>query len=84
MENSQTKAPVPATWPVVLVLGAVIFGVVKCAESSAAAERAPEVVRCADRGVRYFKEIGSYPYLTDGRDAMTVSRERCARTLTAF
>lgn len=43
---------------------------------------------CIDRGVSYFKEIGSYPTLNSapnkGRRAEDVARERCSRTYTAF
>lgn len=39
---------------------------------------------CAARGERYFKEIGSYPYLSDGRRAVDVARERCQRSPSAF
>lgn len=39
---------------------------------------------CVRRGAYYFQQIGSYPRLSDGRDAMIVARERCGRTLTAF
>lgn len=39
---------------------------------------------CAERGVAYFKEIGSYPTLSNGRDAQSEATERCARTTTAF
>ena len=46
------------------------------------------VAKCAERGVVYFKEIGSYPTLTSapntGRAAEDVAMERCKRTLTAF
>ena len=46
------------------------------------------VANCAERGVAYFKEIGSYPALTSppnaGRAAEEVALERCKRTLTAF
>ncbi|MCC2958946.1 hypothetical protein LK540_00665 [Massilia sp. IC2-278] len=46
------------------------------------------VARCTERGVAYFKEIGSYPTLTSapnaGRAAEDVAMERCQRTLTAF
>tara|TARA_Y100000296_G_C5168460_1_gene255998 strand:- start:621 stop:1178 length:558 start_codon:yes stop_codon:yes gene_type:complete len=44
--------------------------------------------QCVDRGVEYFKEIGSYPTLSShpdaGRPAKDVALERCGRTLTAF
>lgn len=45
--------------------------------------------RCVSNGVKYFKEIGSYPTLTappnKGKGAIAVARERCKRApLTAF
>jgi hypothetical protein len=46
------------------------------------------VASCIDRGVAYFKEIGSYPSLATepnkGRSAAEVASERCSRTTTAF
>ncbi len=39
---------------------------------------------CTAKGVDYFKQIESYPYLSDGRSAERVARERCERTTTAF
>lgn len=48
----------------------------------------PAVDACVERGVSYFKEIGSYPTLSSapnaGRKAEVVARERCNRTTTAF
>jgi hypothetical protein len=50
--------------------------------------KAEEVNACVERGVEYFKEIGSYPTLSSdpnkGRKAEDVARERCDRTTTAF
>lgn len=47
-----------------------------------------EVDACVERGVDYFKEIGSYPTLTskpnEGRKAEDVARERCERRTSAF
>lgn len=47
-----------------------------------------EVSECVRRGVKYFKEIGSYPTLSaapnKGRAAEDVAIERCNRTTTAF
>ena len=47
-----------------------------------------EVEACVQRGVAYFKEIGSYPTLTSapdaGRRVEDVARERCNRTTSAF
>jgi hypothetical protein len=49
---------------------------------------AREVEACVERGVAYFKEIGSYPTLSAapnaGRSAEDVAIERCNRTTTAF
>lgn len=46
------------------------------------------VTACVERGVAYFKEIGSYPTLqaepNTGRAAEEVALERCQRTTTAF
>ena len=39
---------------------------------------------CVRKGVAYFKEIGSFPTLSDGRDATEVALERCERTPGAF
>lgn len=51
-------------------------------------EPSTDVIECVRRGVAYFKEIDSYPYLKSepnaGRHADTVANERCARTTTAF
>lgn len=62
------------------------------AESPPAAptEKAPAspLARCVERGVQYFKEIGSYPTPATppntGRKAETVARQRCERGLHAF
>lgn len=43
-----------------------------------------EVSSCVVRGITYFNEIGSFPTLSDGRDAEMVATERCRRTTTAF
>lgn len=43
-----------------------------------------KVQACQLKGMAYFKEIGSYPYLSDGRDAAKVAKERCNRSLVAF
>jgi hypothetical protein len=36
------------------------------------------------RGEAYFREIEAWPSLSDGRNALTVAKERCRRTTTAF
>jgi hypothetical protein len=56
-------------------------GLLSCGNNS-------EVDACIQRGVTYFKEIGSYPTLLTepnvGRSAESVAVERCNRTTTAF
>jgi len=55
------------------------------ADRNEKAAQQAEFQACVDRGVAYFKEMGSYPYLqSDGRKADVVADERCRRTLTAF
>ncbi|WP_286383410.1 MULTISPECIES: hypothetical protein [unclassified Acinetobacter] len=40
--------------------------------------------KCVENGVQYFKDIGSYPRLSDGKHAENVVRERCNRSSVAF
>lgn len=40
--------------------------------------------QCVSRGMAYFREIESWPKLSDGRDARGVAAERCNRTTGAF
>ena len=58
------------------------------AKYAAATDRKSELGHCVERGVSYYKEIGSYPTLTaapnTGRDADTVVLERCRRSFRAF
>lgn len=39
---------------------------------------------CERRGERYFRDIGSFPTLSDGRNALEVARARCSRSEWAF
>lgn len=52
------------------------------------AKNSDPVTACVERGIAYFKEIGSYPTLRSapnaGRAAEDVALERCQRTATAF
>lgn len=36
--------------------------------------------KCVDRGVAYYKEIGSYPRLSNGDLAEYIASERCRRS----
>lgn len=68
-----------------ICLASVIF-VTSC--DSGNSNRAAEVAACTQRGIEYFREIGSYPTLSSapnaGRSADDVAAERCNRTTTAF
>lgn len=39
---------------------------------------------CVELGNAYYKEIGSWPLLSDGREASTTVREMCRRSTGAF
>lgn len=53
--------------------------------ANAAAERQRKMQPCIDKGIAYFKEIGSYPKLAStGERAEQVAKDRCERTTTAF
>lgn len=54
-------------------------------EPAPAVQTGPSAVEaCVERGMAYFSSLGSYPKLSDGRDAIEVARERCSRDLKAF
>lgn len=52
--------------------------------SEATASGEDPIRSCVEKGVAYFKEIESFPTLSDGRDAAEVALERCSRTTGAF
>ena len=66
------------------IAGMAFLGLAGCGKSGPD----PRIAACVERGVTYFKEIGSYPTLSSapdtGRRAEDVARERCNRTTTAF
>lgn len=80
-------------WKLAVICG-VLFGVLavsntltrndapKSGRSSGASLSAFEA--CVDRGVNYFIEVGSFPYLSSGKAAKDVALERCARSTSAF
>lgn len=39
---------------------------------------------CVNLGISYFREIGSYPKLSTGKDAETEARRRCSKSTRAF
>jgi hypothetical protein len=44
----------------------------------------PDYGTCVQRGIRYYKEIGSYPVLSSGADAESQVREMCSNSGFAF
>ncbi|MDF0750167.1 hypothetical protein NLU14_07970 [Marinobacter sp. 71-i] len=66
----------------------VFFAAISIALLAGCSEKTEKVNACIERGVEYFKEIGSYPTLSSapnkGRNAEEVALERCNRTTTAF
>jgi len=41
-------------------------------------------IDCVERGIQWFKEIGSYPTLSNGENATSVAKNRCLNTNSAF
>lgn len=48
------------------------------------AAKVPSTRECVELGIDYYKEIGSYPLLSSGKDARTEVNERCRRSSLAF
>lgn len=67
-------------YSVVVVFGLFVFSALINPSGPSSAD----VEACVKRGEAYFKEVGSYPTLSDGRNATEVARTRCEKTLTAF
>lgn len=44
----------------------------------------PTTRECVELGINYYKDIGSYPSLSSGKDARTEVNERCRRSALAF
>lgn len=43
-----------------------------------------EYEACVERGIRYYKEIGSFPRLSTGEKAEHAAKKRCRRSKHAF
>lgn len=79
------------TVSVIFALGLSVSVLAGCGRGTSPATGASggsDVSACVDRGVKYFKDIGSYPTLSSppdaGRSAEDVAAERCNSTTTAF
>lgn len=63
-------------------LAIVLFSLI--AVQQAAATRAPTYSECVEMGIQYYKEIGSYPKLSTGEDALEKVLAICKNSLLAF
>lgn len=61
-----------------IIGGAALFVVAFAIWAIAGFPRSVSEPSCTERGVAYYKEIGSYPKLSDGRFADVVISEMCA------
>lgn len=87
MTRNQVRGMKFKTYADVIILGLVIAVVLTTCGISMN-RIAKEQAACVEKGVAYFKEIGSYPRLKAGddagRSAREVADERCGRTKGAF
>ncbi len=72
---TEAKESRAASWIVPVIIVALVIGIVVALSN---------VRSCEDKGEAYFKDLGSWPRLSDGRDAEAVVKERCARSDSAF
>lgn len=72
----------------VLLFIFIIFSISACDGTGSTTGNQSELSACIERGISYYREIGSYPTLSSppntGRLAEEVVAERCRRTTTAF
>lgn len=75
-------------WISIAVVFGIIFavgGIAGLADGSLEFGCSPDAEKeCVTRGTAYYREIGSYPTLTDGRSADDVVKARCGRATSAF
>lgn len=64
-----------------VVLAGMIASVAMCATRQAGTSGTDA---CVSKGESYFRSVGSWPTLSDGRNAASVARERCERSPMAF
>jgi len=73
---------------VLLAVRSVYYTLISEPEYVTVTSQKSDIEVCVEKGVEYFKSIGSYPTLQSdpniGRSAEDVARERCRRTITAF
>lgn len=90
--ESTSKAALPMTethigssiWPMSVKLMVLISIAAAGAMVGGCSSEKEDLEACYRKGITYYREIGSYPNLSDGRDANTVIGERCARSKLAF
>lgn len=67
-----------------LLAGALLLGLWWLFSPVADDVAASRIEACVQRGIAYFKEVGSYPYLSGGQYAPGEARLRCQRSHLAF
>jgi len=72
-----------------LGIGLLLVAIAGCENKELAKQReVANYAACVDRGIAYFKEIGSYPTLSSepnrGKQASVVAGEHCNRNLAAY
>lgn len=65
--------------PIVLVAGLATCGV-----TAGCSSEKEELETCHRKGITYYREISSYPTLSDGQDANKVIGQICANSRIAF
>ena len=64
-----------ASLSAIMVFGLFVLYTIVCVRK----DNKKELESCHKKGIEYYKEIGSYPYLSDGRKAEDVVKEKCKR-----
>lgn len=67
----------------IIALCLLVSATANCAKNETGEKDGAEKA-CIERGIAYYKEIGSFPTLSTGEDAAKKVRERCARSVQAF
>jgi hypothetical protein len=67
-------------WVLIVIVGFFLLVLFGPRNSPQGGATQGEVAACTQRGVDYYREIGSYPYLSDGRSAADEAALRCRRT----
>ncbi|EME5683561.1 TPA: hypothetical protein PVK60_000504 [Acinetobacter baumannii] len=68
----------------IIILG-LMFGLVGCGESKEKSSADNEIRKCVQKGIAYYKEIGSYPMLkSENISAEDKALQKCENSSVAF